>query len=479
MVNRILFNMHMNRIVRSLFIALSLAPGILSAQVSGAAQVIEKTVISYNDTVRLSFLHDPSLYSQGWDTLGQTKFWREVINLTSDTCIINVASRRQPLQKVCRGDWMQLSEEEKKYIKDSLTCTNQLDANSSLFVTSGKEEFYELKKVLPEISKAIHVFEKAGVDPWYAQTIMLIESPGKNKVKSSVGANGPFQLMRSVARKYGLVVNKSRDDRTNLEKSAKVAAKLLSVGCIANVKKYLNELNLPYNETDLWFRLLVLHAYHAGAGNVHCVLQKLQPQKGGIDLFTKIWQTECGGFKNESQNYSQIALASLSSFDELIQQDGDTIFLVKGDKDFKHYNRKSYKPWDAFNYLNNCLANYENDLVDGTIPYDYFMKRVGQLRNEFKKIASKVAKEKSDVLINAYPAGEEQILNLAGRLMKKQRFDDAIAITKLNLEARPNSAPSFEILANAYMRNGKKQLAAIYANRSMAAREKTEFENKD
>ena len=63
--------------------------------------------------------------------------------------------------------------------------------------------------------------------------------------------------------------------------------------------------------------------------------------------------------------------------------------------------------------------------------------------------------------------------------MKKQRFDDAIAITKLNLEARPNSAPSFEILANAYMRNGKKQLAAIYANRSMAAREKVEFDNKD
>ena len=201
---------------------------------------------------------------------------------------------------------MQLSEDEKKFIKDSLSCINQLDANSTLFVTSGKEEFYELKKVLPEISKAIRVFEKAGVDPWYAQTIMLIESPGKTKVKSSVGANGPFQLMRSVARKYGLIVNKSRDDRTNLEKSAKVAAKLLTVGCIANVKKYLDALNISYNETDLWFRLLVLHAYHAGAGNVHCVLQKLQPNKGGIDLFAKIWQTECGGFKNESQNYSHI-----------------------------------------------------------------------------------------------------------------------------------------------------------------------------
>lgn len=469
----------MNIPVKKLFVALALLPCISSAQVTGSAQVIEKTVISYNDTMRLSFLHDPGLYAQGWDTLPQTKFWREVVNLTSDTCIINIASCRQPLSKVCRGDWMQLSEEEKQFIKDSLSCTNKLDANSTLFVTSGKEEFYELKKVLPEISKAIHIFEKSGVDPWYAQTIMLIESPGKTKVKSSVGANGPFQLMKSVARKYGLVVNKYSDDRTNLDKAAKVAAKLINVGCIANVKKYLDELHISYNETDLWFRLLVLHAYHAGAGNVHCVLQKLQPQKGGVELFAKIWQTECGGFKNESQNYSQIALASLSNFDELIQRDGDTVFLVRGDKDFKHYNRKNARPWDAFQYLNSCLLTYENDFVDGTIPYDYFMKRVGQIRSELKKIAGKLTKENTDMVIHTYPASEDQLLNLASRLMRKNRYDDAINIAKLNLEAHPNSAKSFELLANAYLRNGKKQLAAVYANRSMAARESAEFENKD
>jgi hypothetical protein len=455
---------------------LSFLPCFALAQVTGSSQVVEKTVISHNDTLRLNFLHDASIYTEGWDTLNQTRFWREVINLTSDTCIINVASCRQPLSKVCRGEWMQLTEDEKKFIKDSLSCVNLLDSSSTLFVTSGKEEFYELKKVLPEISKAIRIFEKAGVDPWYAQTILLIESPGKTKVKSSVGANGPFQLMRSVARKYGLVVNQHRDDRTNLEKSAKVAAKLIEVGGIANIKKYLNELNIPFHETDLWFRLLVLHAYHAGAGNVHCVLQKLQPKQGGIELFNQIWTTECGGFKNESQNYSQIALASLSDFDHFIQQDGDTVFLVKGDKDFKYYNRKD-KPWIAFKYLNNCLKTYETDLVDGTIPYDYFMKRVGSIRSELKKIASHISKEEKDFIINTYPASEEQMLDLANRLMRKNRFDDAIAITKLNLESRPNSAKSFEILASAYMKNGKKQLALVYANRSMAVREQTD--NKD
>ena len=147
----------MNILMNRVFIFLFFIPCLSFAQVTGSSQVVEKTVISYNDTVKLNFLHDPSIYTEGWDTLNQTRFWREVINLTSDTCIINIASCRQPLSKVCRGEWMQLTEDEKKFIKDSLTCVNQLDGSSTLFVTSGKEEFYELKKVLPEISKAINV----------------------------------------------------------------------------------------------------------------------------------------------------------------------------------------------------------------------------------------------------------------------------------------------------------------------------------
>src|SRR5690349_19977089 len=104
------------------------------------------------------------------------------------------------------------------------------------------------------------------------------------------------------------------------------------------------------------------------------------------------------------------------------------------------------------------------------------MIRAGNIRAELIKIAAHISKEVTDFVINTYPASEEQMLNLASRLMRKNRFDDAIAITKLNLDAHPNSAKSFEILANAYSKNGKKQLAAVYANRSMAARE---LDNKD
>jgi tetratricopeptide (TPR) repeat protein len=285
--------------------------------------------------------------------------------------------------------------------------------------------------------------------------------------------------MRNVARKYGLVVNRSRDDRTNIDKSAKAAAKLLNVACIPYIKKYLEELNLPYTETDLWFRLLVLHAYHAGAGNVDCALTKIQPKSGGVELFKQLWQTECGTFKNESQNYSQIALASLLNFDELIQRDGDTIFLVQGDKLFKKYKRASFRPLDAYNYLNTCLSAYESDLVDGTIPYDAFMKRVSKIRKEFKLVAAHLNGNAKDVLINTYPASEEQLLSLANRLAKKQHFDEAISIIKLNIEARPNSVNSYDLMVKVYSQSGNKQLAEVYSNRSTALKEKENSGNKD
>ncbi|MBK9638489.1 MAG: transglycosylase SLT domain-containing protein [Bacteroidetes bacterium] len=83
-----------------------------------------------------------------------------------------------------------------------------------------KSEFYEHRKSIPTISKAVYYFKEYGVDPWYAQTILLIESPGKHLSKSYVGAAGPFQIMRTVALKYGLKVNKYVDERSDLKRAA-------------------------------------------------------------------------------------------------------------------------------------------------------------------------------------------------------------------------------------------------------------------
>jgi len=240
---------------------------------------------------------------------------------------------------------------------------------------------------------------------------------------------------------------------------------------VAQVRNILNDHNLTYNETDLWFRLLVLHAYHAGPGNVRCVINSLQPTAGGVDLLKKVWQTECGGFKNESQNYSQIALATLLYFDSIIQQ-GDTVFMVQGDKYFRNYSRTKFKPTEAYDYLNNCLAYYEEDLVEGTLPYNDFMKRISRLRKEYTHLANSLTNGIVDVVLNQYPATEEHVNALAYALTRKLRYEDAIALLKLNVEMHPSSAAAHDSLAKAYFTTGNRQLAAVYSSRSEALNRK-------
>lgn len=436
------------------------------AQEETSFNVVSKTVITYNDTLHLHFLQDSTMHSQGWDTLPQAIFWREVINMTSDTCIVNISYCRRPIHKVNRSVWMSQTEPEKLCFKDSLCKVYEVDNPDYLFVTAGKGEFYEVKKVLPIISRAIVAFEKNNCDPWYAQTILLIESPGKLKSKSSVGANGPFQLMKSVALRYGLKVNKYVDERSDLEKSAKAASSLIKTSCIPYIRKFLAEKNISYKETDLWFRLLVLHAYHAGPGNVRCVIDAINPDSGGVKLFNKIWQTTCGGFKNESQNYSQIALASLINFNNLIETNGDTVYLVKGDVLLKKYVRKRYKPWEAFDYLNTCLLTYENDLLDEMIPYEYFIKRVTAIKNELNHIASVVTQSQRDVVQRKYPASEDHVNQLASQLSKRQRYEDAIKLLRLNLDDSPTSLTFLDSLSRLYRITGDLKNAAIYSSKA-------------
>ena len=190
-------------------------------------------------------------------------------------------------------------------------------AEEKVFMTTGKNDFYHFNAVIPSISKGIEVFNQNGVDPWYAQAILMIESPGK-LAKSNVGAYGPFQLMKAVAIKQGLTVNGAIDERKDFEKSAWAAGKLIKNICIPEAKRILNGHNLSYNENDLWFRLFVLHIYHAGSGNVSQVVNAIQPTQGGQDLITQMWQTKAGRFGNASQNYSQLALASFLVLNEML-----------------------------------------------------------------------------------------------------------------------------------------------------------------
>ena len=126
--------------------------------------------------------------------------------------------------------------------------------------------------------------------------------------------------MKPVARQLGLKVNKHVDERSDFNKSAWAAAKLIRTICIPYTNKMLDARGITYNQTDLWYRLLVLHVYHAGAGNVAKAINVIDPCEGNIELIKSLWQTKAGQFGIASQNYSQVALANLIELDLLLKQ---------------------------------------------------------------------------------------------------------------------------------------------------------------
>lgn len=277
------------------------------------------------DTSHRLFVSTDDLITESWDLLAQPNFWREVMNLPPDSCIINIAATREILGKDSFLKWKSQTETQKAVYKDSVRKHYGLADSVLIYVTSGKNHFYSVEKVMPSISRAIEIFQQYNTDPWYAQAILLIESPGKIAY-SNVGAYGPFQLMKSVARDHGLRVDSKVDERKDFDKSAMGASSLLRKTCIPEAKRILSNHDIAYNETDLWFRLFVLHIYHAGAGNVQGLMNNMNPTTGGQELILAMWQNEWGGFKNASQNYSQVALASLLRLHEMIYMSCDAIF---------------------------------------------------------------------------------------------------------------------------------------------------------
>lgn len=283
-------------------------------------------VRNLNDTVDVVFLNPSKVYSEKWDTLAHPNFWNTVMTLSPDSCIINIGKTREIITKMTLKEWDKQTDDQKDKYRDSIRKAKDLAPKDKVYMTTGKNDFYSYDAVYPSIAKGVEVFNQEGVDPFYAQAILMIESPGHMK-KSNVGAYGAFQLMKSVARSHGLRVDKYVDERKDFVKSAKGACSLLSETCIPEAKRILNAKNITYSENDLWFRLFVLHIYHAGAGNVQAVVNSIAPTTGGQQLIAKMWVTSAGNFKNSSQNYSQLALASMMILDGLIYEKCD--YLVE------------------------------------------------------------------------------------------------------------------------------------------------------
>ncbi len=268
------------------------------------------------------------LYLDQWNALPQALFWKEIMTMSPDSALINVASTREILCKISIAEWHALGNLGKESLKQELRLERGLETSVDLYVTTGKNDFYKFDKVYPSLSKGVEAFEEAGVDPWYAQAILLIESPGQLKM-SKTGAYGAFQLMPGVARSQGLTVNNYRDDRIDFYKSAQGASRLISRICIPEAKKILDAHNIAYSENEVWFRLFVLHIYHAGAGNVAAVVRKINPTEGGQELIKDMWQNKAAGFGNNSQNYTQLALASQLILHEKVMQESQQVYFCK------------------------------------------------------------------------------------------------------------------------------------------------------
>ena len=284
----------------------------------------EKIEVHNNQTIN-TLLHAGQIFEERWDMLPQPQFWMQIMRLAPDSCLINVAATRQVLVKMSLKDWHRQTEAQKAVYRDSLRTSFGLLPTERINVTTGKNDFYRFKEVYHSLSKGVEAFEKNGVDPWYAQAILLIESPGQ-MAKSITGAYGAFQLMPGVARAQGLIVTDNTDERKNFERSAYAASRLIKRVCIPEAKKILNAHHLEYSESDLWFRLFVLHVYHAGAMNVSAVVNKIAPTKGSQDLIKQMWQTSAAGFGNNSQNYSQLALAAQLILHNMIYEHCEEIF---------------------------------------------------------------------------------------------------------------------------------------------------------
>jgi soluble lytic murein transglycosylase-like protein len=129
-------------------------------------------------------------------------------------------------------------------------------------------------------------FAAAGVPPEFL-SVGWVESRVSGSALSPKGARGIWQLMPATARRYGLEVTPRRDDRTDLVRSTRVAA------------RYLADLNRQFGD---W--LLTLAAYNAGPQRVEAAIVRAGNRN--------FWQLR-PWLPAETREYVPAVLAAMSS----------------------------------------------------------------------------------------------------------------------------------------------------------------------
>jgi hypothetical protein len=101
---------------------------------------------------------------------------------------------------------------------------------------------------------------------------------------------------------------------------------LLKRICIPSAKGIAESAGLVVDEQAIWFRLLTMHVYHAGALNVKAVVNEIGQVTTGEELIQKMWVTSAASFGNASQNYSQLTLAAHIQLNQILLHKGNPIY---------------------------------------------------------------------------------------------------------------------------------------------------------
>jgi hypothetical protein len=280
------------------------------------ACIREICTVRKSDGAKICYFKVACIRKDGWDTLPEIRFWRRIVTLSKDSVLANVIENRKGLAVFPKEliDSLESLNRLNEF-RDELARKYRVDSNNHIRFTSGRSHFYRFDKIAGKMERGIALFDSFGVDPFYAQSVLLIESPGSDRQKSTAGAYGNFQLMPFVARQYGLRVDRYMDERENFDRSAYAAARLIKEICIPYARKWCETYGFEVDESAVWFKLLALHNYNAGAGTVKSAVAALPAHVKGNELIKTLWKTSAGYFRSEAQNYSQLALACYLEFE--------------------------------------------------------------------------------------------------------------------------------------------------------------------